>query len=806
MIGNRRISLSSAPFFASVIVIFSLGIFIGIFWMVNEYEAYMKSIENIRKNYKSQYRHRVQEELGKAIEFIEYKRAQADFHIENEIREKVQSAYSIASHIYSRHKDEMSPAELREMVAEVLRPIRWNNGNGYYFAGQVESGVIDLFADDPIYEGKSLSAIKDGELVTIIGKLRTLARDKGAGIYRYDWSKPQFEGEKHAKISFVKYFKPFDWYIGAGVYLDDIEEMVQREALTRIQNIHFGQDGEIITFRIDGTIIGNSDERLIGRSIEDFVGYGGEKYGRKMWQAGLREREGAYVGYGVQKAGSSDVYQKLSFVKSYDDWGWVLGASMFMDDMEKAIKNETNTYMSIAFKNITLFIVLFIVAVSLLLCIAFYYSFKIKQGIALFTNFFKKAAHEQVKIEKSQFAFAEFEDLGTFANQLVDDIIQKEQLIRRDELRLDTLLQLGMMENHSLQEKYDFILQRIVQITGSDGGYLALVNTNQTHLNLYSFVAIDEKKQISLKSGTSYPVTLGGVAGKAVVENKAILCNDNRKSDTSALFPYRKQIVRHLDVPIFNSGKIVIVAGVCNNTSNYNTSDIRQITMVLEGLWLHVLKMCSEKELERLEREVIAVSEMERNAIGRDLHDDLGSHLSGVEMLSKVLQKKLEEQVPDKAKQLGVIRDLLRDAIEKIRRLAKGLYPVHVIEQGLEASIEKLVVEVESLFSLQCRFSFEGTQGWSDHNIATHMYYIIREAVFNAARHGKPEHIMISLNSTDDHLLVTIHDDGCGFQDGIPPQGMGLNTMKYRAKAIGATLTIASDEESGTLVSINGEV
>ena len=59
----------------------------------------------------------------------------------------------------------------------------------------------------------------------------------------------------------------------------------------------------------------------------------------------------------------------------------------------------------------------------------------------------------------------------------------------------------------------------------------------------------------------------------------------------------------------------------------------------MKGLWLHVLKKIAEEELARLERQIIAVSEEERSKIGRDLHDDLGSHLTGVELLSKALQQ-----------------------------------------------------------------------------------------------------------------------------------------------------------------------
>ena len=60
----RKISLSSAPFYASLVVITSLAVFIGIFWAINEYQAYQESIENIKYNYRHQYEVRLQEEVA----------------------------------------------------------------------------------------------------------------------------------------------------------------------------------------------------------------------------------------------------------------------------------------------------------------------------------------------------------------------------------------------------------------------------------------------------------------------------------------------------------------------------------------------------------------------------------------------------------------------------------------------------------------------------------------------------------------------------------------------------------------------
>ena len=318
--------------------------------------------------------------------------------------------------------------------------------------------------------------------------LSAIVREKEAGIYRYNWSKRSGDGRNYPKISFVKYFKPFDWYIGAGMYTDDMEEMIQNDVLARLRKMQFGKDGEVIGFRYDGTIICSNDERRIGRSIRDLISSDGTQYGQELLQIGLENGDGGYVSYSERKDPTGKVSQMLGYVKAYNDWRWVFGASMNMDEMEKAIDHETETYKKIAFKNIFLFLILFSLAVTLLLFAAYSYSLKIRHEISLFTDFFRKAADSKVKINDEDLLFQEFEELAHLANRMVDDRIRKDLLLHRDEQRLDTLLQLGKMEGHSIQEIYDFTLKRIVQITRSEAGYLALINDAQSHVTICSLV------------------------------------------------------------------------------------------------------------------------------------------------------------------------------------------------------------------------------------------------------------------------------------------------------------------------------
>jgi signal transduction histidine kinase len=803
----NKITLSSAPFYASLVVVTSLAFFIGIFWAVNEYQAYQESVENIRKTYRAQYELRVKEELEKVFEMISYRRQQSDLRVELDIRERVQSAYTIASHNYRLYKDEKSKAAIRSIIIELLRPIRWKEGRGYYFVGRAADGVIDLFADEPYFEGKTAALFARINGADPVGDIVKIIKKKEAGLYQYNLIKPQFAGQSFPQIAFVKYFPPLDWYIGAAIYSAELEESLQREVLTRVQSSHFGKDGEVFSFRHDGTILSNQDERLVGRSITDLVDSKGQNYGVSFLEKTLSESREGYVNYSLQADNEAPHRQKLAFVKAYEDWGWRLGAAMFMDAMEETIDAQTETYRRISFNNVFSFIALFAIAVMFLLLATFFYSLKIKQGLSLFTNFFREAADSKVKIPEKNLVFVEFTDLAYLANQMVEAQVKNELLLHRDELRLDTLLRLGMMDKYSLQEKYDFILRRIVQITRSEEGYLALVNGSQSHITVCSFIVSDtldlQRREGDLMLSRS--IAKGGLPGGAIQNKKAVIANSYKGNMGEDGYPYRQAITRHLDVPIYNDGKIVVVAGVCNNSDPYDNTDVRQMTMLLEGMWLHVLKHCSEEELAKLERQIIAVSEEERSKIGRDLHDDLGSHLTGVELLSKVLEQQLDGDTSSRTEQVRTIRNLIREAIEKTRRLSQGLYPAHLVEYGLESAIEELVVEVENVFKVGFDFSWKGGGESLGKNSAMHLHYIIREAVFNAARHGKPDNIGVYVSVSDSGFFIKIIDDGQGFSTTPAATGLGFHTMKYRAKAIGAELVIESESESGTVITVTGE-
>ncbi len=206
-------------------------------------------------------------------------------------------------------------------------------------------------------------------------------------------------------------------------------------------------------------------------------------------------------------------------------------------------------------------------------------------------------------------------------------------------------------------------------------------------------------------------------------------------------------------------------------------------------------------ERRRLEKEILRVTEQERRRIGQDLHDGLGQMLTGIGLLSQNLARQLEQAGMDAAEDAAEITDLIREADQYARDLARGLTPVDLDASGLSAALRRLVANAERLFDIDSEYEEVGSPEIHNSTAATHLYRIAQEAVSNAFRHGEADHVKISLAAGPEQVRLRIHDDGIGFSetdhDGA---GMGVRIMNYRARIIGGTLEINSNLGDGTVV------
>jgi signal transduction histidine kinase len=206
-------------------------------------------------------------------------------------------------------------------------------------------------------------------------------------------------------------------------------------------------------------------------------------------------------------------------------------------------------------------------------------------------------------------------------------------------------------------------------------------------------------------------------------------------------------------------------------------------------------------ERRRLEYELLEITEKERRRIGLDLHDDLGQQLSGLALMTKGLELKLAKRRARETSDAARIHNLVQQAINLARDLARDLAPLDLKGGDLPAALGGLARHATGLFNVSCRFERDGAIPSLDSSIASQLYKIAQEAVTNAIKHAKAKRVGISLANNSAGIMLTVQNDGLPFPNLKGPSvGLGLRIMNYRANLIGAALEIQGAGPRGTRV------
>ncbi len=209
------------------------------------------------------------------------------------------------------------------------------------------------------------------------------------------------------------------------------------------------------------------------------------------------------------------------------------------------------------------------------------------------------------------------------------------------------------------------------------------------------------------------------------------------------------------------------------------------------------------QERRKAEGEILAISGREQCRLGRDLHDGLGQQLVGISFLSKSLATRLKSASPEHADIAAQISQLTAEAVEQARNMAHGLCPVGILGSGFQDALNNLSKNIAAMYGIRCEVACDkevllGT------DVATHLYRIAQEGVSNARRHGKADHIIISLTVEHGEIVFVVADNGSGIsQADDPGDGVGLKIIHYRAEAIGGSLSINPRDNGGTVLRIS---
>jgi two-component system cell cycle sensor histidine kinase/response regulator CckA len=432
---KKKYNVTKIYLYSMVIPAFISVSLFGSLWILNEYQRFKKEAVTLRENYFETQKSLIRAETDKVIDYIEYKKSQAEERLKQVISSRTNEAYDIALNLYNEHKTSKSSAEIEKIIKDALRPIRYNNQRGYYFITRLDGFEI-MFADRPEMEDLNLLDLQDTKGKFVIRDMIDIIRQSGEGFYRYWWTKPNSIGKNFPKIAYIKHFEPLGWLIGTGEYLDDVVSDIQQEVLARIQNITFGDDGYIFAGQWDGLSLTGPAK---GRNMIDVNDVNGVKIVRDLIKAA--RAGGGFVNYVMPKFNSDITYNKLSYTTGIPEWDWYVGAGVNVDKIETLIQHKRAALQKTIRGSLIKIIIILSAIVLFILLTAKLVTGRISRSFNQISAFFSKAATESARIDSENLHFKEFETLARAANRMIMERNKAEAALRDSERKYRELVQ-----------------------------------------------------------------------------------------------------------------------------------------------------------------------------------------------------------------------------------------------------------------------------------------------------------------------------------------------------------------------------
>jgi PAS domain S-box-containing protein len=231
--------------------------------------------------------------------------------------------------------------------------------------------------------------------------------------------------------------------------------------------------------------------------------------------------------------------------------------------------------------------------------------------------------------------------------------------------------------------------------------------------------------------------------------------------------------------------------------SQVDTPEGKLFTVILRDVTERVR---AQQEVAASAAEASGAREQEKARIARELHDELAQSLAAMKMDARWVMENLDSREDAAAKLRGLV-GLLDHAVAATRRIAADLRPLVLDDLGLIAALEWLANAFTERHRLPCRLDLDPALDLQEPH-ATAVFRIVQESLANVAKHAHADTVQVRLARDGRDVVMTVSDDGMGFDPGAPakPTSLGLAGLRERAEILRGSVSIRSAPGRGTSV------
>ena len=287
--------------------------------------------------------------------------------VQEDLKTQTNFLFSILNSEYEKLKGSLSEDALKYRLKTIVDATRYGK-NGYFWINDTDS-VIITHPINPALNNKNMYDYKDKAGKQIFKEFSDVAKKQGEGFVDYVWPKPGFDTPQ-LKVSFVKLFKPYNWVIGTGEYVDDVTSKMQEEALKTISEMRYANNDYFWINDSYPKMIHHPNTKLNGTDLSTYVDAKGKKLFVEMAKISNENKAGGLVKYWWDKPGKKDdPKEKFSYVQRFEPWDWIVGTGAYVDDIENEVtlmEENTNSQINNIIFGMAIFSIMAIIIVYLI--------------------------------------------------------------------------------------------------------------------------------------------------------------------------------------------------------------------------------------------------------------------------------------------------------------------------------------------------------------------------------------------------------------------------------------------------------
>lgn len=306
-----------------------------------------EQIEKATTEFINQQKRMAKNRVMAAAELIKFQSARTEELVRKRVRDRVDEVIHIANALYETYHGTFQEKDLKEQIRLILANAVFDHPDGYFFAVDMDTEKIVVHQLDQLV-GYSMSQHKDLRGQQVLTEQKKLLSQQDGAFQIIYFSKPTEPDSEFPKQLYIRYFKPFNWLIGTGEYLDDMEQRLQEGVLDRFETLQTGGSDYLFIQEVSNLegrddkpygvkILSGNPRHQIGQPLlatdQDSQG---NYYAKELLNL-LRNHGEGFLTYWYPSPEHGREVKKTSFFFYDDTWKWAIGSGFYYDALDQQL-------------------------------------------------------------------------------------------------------------------------------------------------------------------------------------------------------------------------------------------------------------------------------------------------------------------------------------------------------------------------------------------------------------------------------------------------------------------------------------